>query len=640
MSADLVSSENSLALSHENSSAGGPAEQDQEVDLGTPHDDGERRERSPKPHLNNFVYEAIAASALPKPDIDVPLVRHFAQCAEDVIVVALLQSLAQERGLELWRERYLEIGANHPIATSATYLLREELGMRGVLVEANPALIDDLKAARPGDTIIHSAVVPKDGDTTELFVSNNSELTSLSRSFVENWAGGTVGLKKVETVPAIRMNALLEQRFAVQAPIFLSVDVEGLDLELLKDVDWDRWRPLIVQAEPSEQFIADNARQIAGFMKSRGYVPLARTPVNQIFLDRRALRTDLRHANSPVSDRSKNNDVAALSVGVVMRTKDRAVLLRRALESVKSQSHANWQLVIVNDGGDEAPVDWLVGQIFQHDERVTVIHHAESRGMEAASNAGLAILNTEYAVIHDDDDSWAPEFMSSMTAAITRQRQRFASIRGIACRVNAVFENVVSNEIIIERVKPWKSSHSDSLEEGFLSIQKMLVRNQFPPIAFMFELESARAAGLFDESLPVLGDWDFHTRFLLKYDIWVHAEYLSFYHHREAAKGALGNTVHAGAHLHRLYGQKIRNDRIRAAAGQDGCNLMLMMIPMEVQEHTQNEIGDVLWKLRHIGDENRPSSIKRMLVSLWDSLPPRVQKGIEPFADWVDRVVK
>ncbi|UXT97967.1 glycosyltransferase family 2 protein [Agrobacterium tumefaciens] len=285
------------------------------------------------------------------------------------------------------------------------------------------------------------------------------------------------------------------------------------------------------------------------------------------------------------------------SVGVVMRTKDRAVLLRRALESVQHQTHQNWKLVVVNDGGDTEDVDWLVSKIFAGDARVQVVHHSISLGMEAASNAGIAMLDTQYAVIHDDDDSWSPEFMSSMITSINQKISIFPSIKGIACRVNNVYETVYGNEIITDRVEPWRSWHSDTLEEGFLSAQKMLVRNQFPPIAFMFDLSEARSLGLFNESLPVLGDWDFHARFILKHDIWILPEYLSFYHHRVSASGALGNTVHAGQNRHRLYSQQIRNELIRKAVGEDGHHRFSVTIPSEIQELTQNEFNHILWKL-------------------------------------------
>ena len=98
---------------------------------------------------------------------------------------------------------------------------------------------------------------------------------------------------------------------------------------------------------------------------------------------------------------------------------------------------------------------------------------------------------------------------------------------------------------------------------------------------------------MFDASLPVLGDWDFHTRFALKHDIWIHPEYLAFYHHRVSATGALGNTVHAGVSRHRMYAQILRNKWIRAAAnGQDHAR-MLLLLGMETQDQLNQKFADL-----------------------------------------------
>ncbi len=544
--------------------------------------------------INQFVYDEIQALSLSLPDIDVAATPHFAQCAEDVIVLSILQALAQRESFDLSTQRYLEIGANHPVATSATYLLRKEASMSGVLIEGNPSLIAELEMARNGDIVVNRAVTARYESDVKLFISNQSELSSLSKDFVEDWQEGRVGLKEVVSVPAIQMNQIFENYFSEVAPLYMSIDVEGMDLELLQALDWNRWRPAVVQAEPSEHFIADNAAQITEFMISVGYTLLAKTNVNLVFVDKARLFSKPKSIHLTARDSSPS---LTPSIGVVMRTKDRAVLLRRALESVKNQTYQNWRLVIVNDGGEASDVDWLVEKIFDGDDRVTIVHHDKSKGMEAASNAGIATLNTDYVLIHDDDDSLAPEFMSSMSATVVAKKAMFPSIKGIACRLNTVYETVTGHEITIERIEPFKSWHSDDLDEGFLSVQKMLVRNQFPPIAFMFDLAAARELGLFDESLPVLGDWDFHSRFVLKHDIWILPEYLSFYHHRVSATGAMGNTVHAGASRHRLYSQKIRNELIRKSAGPDGSNRFLVTIPMELQERSIDQHGSVLNRL-------------------------------------------
>src|SRR6056297_895371 len=96
-----------------------------------------------------------------------------------------------------------------------------------------------------------------------------------------------------------------------------------------------------------------------------------------------------------------------------MRTKDRPILLQRALQSVCHQTLGDWSLAIVNDGGDPRPVDQQVADLpAAHRQRITVLHHPESCGMEAASNAGLQALQSRYVLIHDDDDSLHPDFFA------------------------------------------------------------------------------------------------------------------------------------------------------------------------------------------------------------------------------------
>ncbi|MBS7695780.1 MULTISPECIES: FkbM family methyltransferase [unclassified Chelatococcus] len=235
--------------------------------------------------INVFAYELIAAVGLRPPDLPTYLAEHFAQCAEDLIVAALIEARCLRLGLDPARQRYCEIGGNHPIATSATFLLNRKLGMTGVIVEANPALLDDLRAARPQDEIVHAAITDADAEIVRLAIARASELSSLDRAFVTRWPGAGGGLVVEVDVPALRINDLLAQHFASDPPIYLSIDIEGMDLQVLKDTDFGRFRPYIVQAEPSEHHISGNAQAIIDYLASQNYVLVGKTDVNLIFVD-------------------------------------------------------------------------------------------------------------------------------------------------------------------------------------------------------------------------------------------------------------------------------------------------------------------------------------------------------------------
>ncbi|HUO22888.1 MAG TPA: FkbM family methyltransferase [Caulobacteraceae bacterium] len=239
--------------------------------------------------LNEFVYDQCGALGLPDPDIPVFLVEQYGQCAEDLIVRALLEAWASKQGVDLTKATYLEIGGNHPVATSASFLLHRALGMSGVVIEANPDLVPALTRVRNFDQVVFGAMQAEDVDTVMLSVSYLSELSSLDPSFVQNWAGGSVGERGQVEVPALRINTVIDRYFGGVAPQFLSIDIESLDLPVMQDLDFARFRPVVIQAEPSDHHCPGNTQAMIDFMRGKDYVLVAKTPVNLIFMAAEAL---------------------------------------------------------------------------------------------------------------------------------------------------------------------------------------------------------------------------------------------------------------------------------------------------------------------------------------------------------------
>ena len=203
-----------------------------------------------------------------------------------------------------------------------------------------------------------------------------------------------------------------------------------------------------------------------------------------------------------------------------MRTKDRPILLQRALSSVAEQTFKDWQLVIVNDGGDPGPVETLLAAMDPDTRnKILLVSHPESVGMEAASNAGLENLHTEYVMIHDDDDSLHPDFLLKTTAFLDNPPH--PKVKGAITRTTRVIEKFENGKVEILDQFPfhaWAES---------ISLRRMLAQNFFAPICFVFSREACREVGAFREDLPVLGDWDFNVRFLERYEIGIIPEFLA-----------------------------------------------------------------------------------------------------------------
>lgn len=240
-------------------------------------------------------------------------------------------------------------------------------------------------------------------------------------------------------------------------------------------------------------------------------------------------------------------------VVVITRTKNRPVMLRRALASVSHQTFRHFAWVIVNDGGDAAEVEMIATSARQEQLEVHTIHNSQSLGMEAASNCGIRGSDSELLVIHDDDDTWDPAFLATTTAFLDAE----PVYDGVVTHANRVDEVIEGDQIRIIRTVPW---NHDLMSVYLIEMARV---NSFPPISFVFRRSVLAKIGLFDESLPVLGDWDFHLRFLTAFDIGVVPRPLAFYHHRESASGVYGNSLYDGASKHIRYDALLRNRMLR-----------------------------------------------------------------------------
>ena len=252
------------------------------------------------------------------------------------------------------------------------------------------------------------------------------------------------------------------------------------------------------------------------------------------------------------------------TVSVITRTRDRPILLGRALESVLNQSFANWRHIIVNDGGDIDELDkFLAPYADRYAGRLTVVHNAKSLGMQGASNAGLARADGDYVAIHDDDDEWHPEFLAATVAFLDEKGQE-SVYQGVIAHTVKVLEDIDSQGRVVDVER-------DAFQpEDEVDLFKVGYKNPFPPIAFLYRRSVHDAIGLFNERYGYVGDLDFNVRFLLKWEIGVVSRPLAYYHLRRKGGETYGNSVTSGVRVHERLFNEYSNDGLRAASGEGG----------------------------------------------------------------------
>jgi len=244
-------------------------------------------------------------------------------------------------------------------------------------------------------------------------------------------------------------------------------------------------------------------------------------------------------------------------VAIITRTKNRNILLQRAIESVLGQSFQDWKMVIVNDGGDPKGVDQLINTYSDKFKgRCSIIHNPESLGMEAASNVGIKSCDSNYVIIHDDDDSWQRDFLTKTVTFL--QNTPSPTVKGVITYSTRYIETIKNNQVKIQYTEPF------NLWLKSVSLFRMAEGNVFPPISFLYKRSVYDEIGLYRETLPVLGDWEFNLRFIEKYDIGLIPEELANYHHRlQIDEGELGNSVIKDDYKHKFYDTMLRNELLR-----------------------------------------------------------------------------
>jgi glycosyltransferase involved in cell wall biosynthesis len=91
-------------------------------------------------------------------------------------------------------------------------------------------------------------------------------------------------------------------------------------------------------------------------------------------------------------------------VSIILCTYNRAHLVTRAIASVLTQSHRNWELIIIDDGSADDTVQ-VVMPVVKSDPRITYFYHANT-GLPRSRNIGITLASGEYTTFLDSDDEY------------------------------------------------------------------------------------------------------------------------------------------------------------------------------------------------------------------------------------------
>ena len=204
----------------------------------------------------------------------------YAQEGEDLLLDRVLEK--QPIGF------YVDVGAHHPKRFSNTFLFYKK-GWKGINVEPNPEVVKDFLALRPRDINLCIGIASAPGTLTYCEFNDSAlntfdEQLATQREQIKDYR-----IVRTRNIQVQRLDFVLSAHLPKSTKIdFLTIDVEGFDLNVLKSNDWTRFRPRFVMVEALEASLSSESfinEPVLIFMSAQGYKLMAKTYNSYLFFD-------------------------------------------------------------------------------------------------------------------------------------------------------------------------------------------------------------------------------------------------------------------------------------------------------------------------------------------------------------------
>lgn len=188
-----------------------------------------------------------------------------------------------------------------------------------------------------------------------------------------------------------------------------------------------------------------------------------------------------------------------------MPTRNRLESLRRALNSLNRQTYRDFELWVVDDGSTDDTRSFVASGRLQRDypgiPSIHVLSNDVCRGAAASRNRAMQQACGEFIAFLDDDDAWRPEYLERQVHCLEAHGEAVASY------ANYVHSGL-DGRLHVPDIRPlfdYDNSLIHLLTEAF--VHSMSV--------FFCRRTAIESAGLMDEALVIVHDWEWYSRILL-----------------------------------------------------------------------------------------------------------------------------
>lgn len=230
-------------------------------------------------------YDLIAKSILRAVDVFIRIifgdqyyVKAYSQEGEDMILHRIFER--KQGGF------YVDVGAHHPKRFSNTYLFYLK-GWSGINIDAMPGSMNIFRMLRKRDINIEAAIA-KDKKEMTFYIFNEPALNTFDLHTRNEHAVGRYFVVREQKMQTETLENVLQKHLPRDKKIdFMSIDVEGLDLEVLQSNNWKLFRPQYILVESLYTTLKDvEESEIYQFLNQQEYDLFAKTFYTIIFKER------------------------------------------------------------------------------------------------------------------------------------------------------------------------------------------------------------------------------------------------------------------------------------------------------------------------------------------------------------------
>ncbi len=186
-------------------------------------------------------------------------------------------------------------------------------------------------------------------------------------------------------------------------------------------------------------------------------------------------------------------------VSIIVRTKDRPVLLKRALQSIAAQTYRQIEVVLVNDGGCDLDIDEL--KAILGDITLNYIRLGKNTGRAHAANVGIENVHGNYIGFLDDDDEFYPEHVFTLISFLKESEHQIAYSDSLM--VHSRYHSATGQMDTIRKELVFSHDFNYDL---------LIFENYIPLLCLLFKRETLLNSTGFDESFNLYEDWDLLIR--------------------------------------------------------------------------------------------------------------------------------